>query len=76
MPSPRRTAIASWTRWLGITPFDIRQLRYAIGAADHGSFNRAARALHIEQSKLSRNIMKLEHAVGMPIFERTVRESP
>ena len=52
-------------------PFDIRQLRYAIAAADHGSFYRAARALDIEQSTLSRNILKLERAIGMPIFERS-----
>lgn len=52
-------------------PFDIRQLRYAVTAADHGSFYRAARALNIEQSTLSRNILKLESAVGMPIFERS-----
>ena len=52
-------------------PFDIRQLRYAIAAADHGSFYRAARALEIEQSTLSRNILKLERAIGMAIFERS-----
>ena len=52
-------------------PFDIRQLRYAIAAADHGSFYRAARALNIEQSTLGRNISKLERAIGMPIFERS-----
>lgn len=52
-------------------PFDIRQLRYAIAAADHGSFYRAARALDVEQSTLSRNILKLERAIGMPIFERS-----
>ena len=34
--------------------FDIRQLRYAIAAADHGSFYRAARTLDVEQSTLSR----------------------
>ncbi|PAL25309.1 MULTISPECIES: LysR family transcriptional regulator [Alphaproteobacteria] len=51
--------------------FDIRQLRYAIAAADHGSFYRAARALDIEQSTLSRNILKLERSIGMPIFERS-----
>jgi len=51
--------------------FDIRQLRYAIAAADHGSFYRAARALDIEQSTLSRNIFKLERAIGMAIFERS-----
>lgn len=51
--------------------FDIRQLRYAIAAANHGSFYRAARALEIEQSTLSRNVLKLERAIGMPIFERS-----
>lgn len=51
--------------------FDIRQLRYAIAAADHGSFYRAARALDIEQSTLSRNILKLERAIGMAIFKRS-----
>ncbi len=51
--------------------FDVRQLRYAIAAADHGSFYRAARALGIEQSSLSRNISKLEQAIGTPIFERS-----
>lgn len=52
-------------------PFDIRQLRYAIAAADHGSFYRAARALEIEQSTLSRAVLKLERSIGMPIFERS-----
>jgi DNA-binding transcriptional LysR family regulator len=36
--------------------FDIRQLRYAVAAADHGSFYCAARALEVEQSTLSRAI--------------------
>lgn len=52
-------------------PFSIRQLRYVIAAADHGSFYRAARALDIEQSTLSRSILKLEGSIGMPIFERS-----
>jgi DNA-binding transcriptional LysR family regulator len=51
--------------------FDIGQLRYAIAAADHGSFYRAARALDVEQSTLSRKILKLERSIGMPIFERS-----
>lgn len=51
--------------------FDIRQLRYVIAAADHGSFYRAARALNVEQSTLSRNILKLERSIGMSIFERS-----
>ena len=52
-------------------PFEIRQLRYAIAAADHGSFYRAARALDVEQSTLSRAILKLERSMGMPIFDRS-----
>jgi DNA-binding transcriptional LysR family regulator len=52
-------------------PFDIRQLRYAIAAANHGSFYRAARALNVEQSTLSRNISKLERVVGGKIFDRS-----
>jgi len=52
-------------------PFDIRQIRYAVAAADHGSFYRAARALDVEQSTLSRNILKLESAIGGKIFNRS-----
>jgi DNA-binding transcriptional LysR family regulator len=51
--------------------FDIRQLRYAIAAANHGSFYRAARALDVEQSTLSRTILKLERSIGMSLFERS-----
>ena len=52
-------------------PFDMRQIQYALAAADHGSFYRAARALNVEQSTLSRAILKLERSVGMPIFKRS-----
>lgn len=52
-------------------PFDIRQLRYAVAAADHGSFYRAARVLDVEQSTLSRNILKLERSLGSKIFNRS-----
>lgn len=51
--------------------FNIRQLRYAIAAADHGSFYRAARALDVEQSTLSRAILKLERSLGSELFIRT-----
>lgn len=51
--------------------FDIIQLRYAIAAADHGSFYRAARALDIEQSTLSRSIVRLERAIGTTLFKRS-----
>lgn len=52
-------------------PFDIRQLRYAVAASDHRSFHRAAHALGIEQSNLSRHIRKLEHATGATLFVRS-----
>jgi DNA-binding transcriptional LysR family regulator len=51
--------------------FDIRQLRYALAAADHGSFYRAARALDVEQSTLSRNILRLERVIGAKLFSRS-----
>jgi DNA-binding transcriptional LysR family regulator len=52
----------------GIMSFHIRQL---LTAADHGSFYRAARALDIEHSTLSRKFPKLEPSLGMSIFERS-----
>lgn len=51
--------------------FDIRQLRYAIAAADHGSLYRAARALEIEQSTISRAILRLERTLGATLFIRS-----
>jgi len=50
---------------------DLQHLRYALAAADHGSFRRAAEALLLRQSKLSRCISQLEHSLGMTIFERS-----
>jgi len=42
----------------------MRQLRYAIAAADHGGFYRAARTLDVDQSTLSRAILKLERSIA------------
>jgi DNA-binding transcriptional LysR family regulator len=50
---------------------DLQQLRYAVAAADHGSFRRAAHALLLKQSTLSRCTRQLEHSIGMTIFERS-----
>src|SRR5258708_39936944 len=50
--------------------FTLRHLRYAILAADHASFRRAADALLLRQSTLSRCIRQLEASVGMVVFER------
>jgi DNA-binding transcriptional LysR family regulator len=50
---------------------DLQHLRYAVAAADHGSFRRAAETLLLQQSTLSRRIRQLEHSVGMTVFERS-----
>jgi DNA-binding transcriptional LysR family regulator len=51
--------------------FDVRHLRFAIAAADHGSFYRAAQALDVEQSTLSRSILRLERIAGAKLFDRS-----
>lgn len=51
--------------------FGIQQLRYAIAAADHGSFHRAARSLDLEESTLSRNVLRLERVIGVSLFIRS-----
>lgn len=50
---------------------DLLQLRYAISAADHGSFRRAADALRLKQSTLSRGVRRLEDIVGLVMFRRS-----
>ena len=50
---------------------DLQHLRYALAAADHGSFRRAAEVLLLQQSTLSRCISQLEHSLGMIVFERS-----
>lgn len=49
---------------------DLVHLRYAVAAADHGSFRRAAEALLLQQTKLSRCIRQLEERIGIIVFER------
>jgi DNA-binding transcriptional LysR family regulator len=50
---------------------DLQHLRYAVTAADHGSFRRAAEALRLQQSTLSRSIRQLEQRIGMTVFDRS-----
>ena len=51
--------------------FSIQNLRYALAAADYGSFRRAAEALLLRQSTLSRCVRQLEESLGMAVFERS-----
>jgi DNA-binding transcriptional LysR family regulator len=50
---------------------DLVHLRYAVAAADHGSFRRAAEALLLQQTKLSRCVRQLEERIGIIVFERS-----
>lgn len=52
-------------------PFDIRQLRYALAAADHGSFHRAARVLDVEELHFAALFSLLERAVAAKLFTRS-----
>jgi DNA-binding transcriptional LysR family regulator len=46
-------------------------LRYAVAAAHHRSFRRAADALGVKQSTLSRCIRQMEDRLGIAVFERS-----
>ncbi|MCQ8279811.1 LysR family transcriptional regulator [Acetobacteraceae bacterium KSS8] len=50
---------------------EFRELRWAIVASQHRSLRRAAEALNIRQSTLSRRLSELENALGAQLFERT-----
>ena len=49
---------------------DLRYLRYAILAAEHGSFRRAAVMVGVNQSTLTRRVQLLERRLGITLFER------
>lgn len=49
----------------------LQHLHFAVAAADHGSFRRAAEALLLRQSTLSRCIRQLEESIGVIVFDRS-----
>lgn len=49
---------------------DLRLFKYALTAAEHGSFRRAAAALNVQQSTVSRGVRNLEDRVGAKLFAR------
>lgn len=51
--------------------FELQQLRQVVALAEHGSFVRAAAALHISQPALSRSIQAVERNFGSELFLRT-----
>jgi DNA-binding transcriptional LysR family regulator len=52
---------------------DILGVQAFIAVADHGAFHRAAQALHITQTALSRRLQNLETFLGVRLVERTTR---
>ena len=52
---------------------ELRHLRAFLAVADEGSANRAGAALFRAQSAVSRSIRRLEHELGVELFERRAR---
>ena len=52
---------------------DFLQLEYFLEVARIGNMTAAANALHVAQSSVSRSIARLEHNLGVPLFERSGR---
>ena len=51
----------------------LQQLKYVIGIAETGSFNKAAEKLYVSQPSLTSTIHDLEEELGIIIFNRTGR---
>ncbi len=52
---------------------ELRQLRYFVAIAEHGTFSKAAHKVHIAQSALSHQLAQLEQELGAALFLRSRR---
>jgi DNA-binding transcriptional LysR family regulator len=51
---------------------EIRDLQYFVACCEARSFTAAAAAMHIVQSAMSSAVARLEHELGVPLFDRSV----
>ncbi len=51
----------------------LQQIKYVLGIAQCGSFNKAAEKLYISQPSLTSSIHELERELGFSVFKRTSR---
>lgn len=65
-----RAAVRNLNTSIVHNAISFQHLRYAIVAADHGSFRSAAETLMVQQTTLSRCVRQLEHTIGTPVFDR------
>ncbi|MPZ33066.1 MAG: LysR family transcriptional regulator [Rhodospirillales bacterium] len=76
-----QTTSSSWRESVGRTrvrnrrsvamAIELRHLQHTVAASQHGSFRRAAAALHVRQSTLSRRIRQMEEQLGVVLFDRS-----
>ncbi|MCU6709176.1 LysR family transcriptional regulator [Paenibacillus sp. J5C_2022] len=52
---------------------DLRQLSYFLEVAEHESFSKASRAIHLSQPTLSKMVKGLEEELGVVLFNRSTR---
>jgi DNA-binding transcriptional LysR family regulator len=54
---------------------ELRHLRYFCAVADHGTFSKAGRELHVSQSAISEQIADLERELGGALLDRGTRRT-
>ncbi|CDG85710.1 LysR substrate-binding domain-containing protein [Janthinobacterium agaricidamnosum] len=52
---------------------ELRQLRYFVAIADHGSLSRAALVLHVAQPALTQQLRQLEQELGVQLLHRSAQ---
>lgn len=50
---------------------NMKQFRYVLILADKGSFSKVAEGLNVSQPSLSQYIKRIEHDLGVILFDRT-----